>query len=85
MTKLFKSLVPKPAKRRAPQSPGRQPTQPVDREKLEQAARARDADASAAPPATDETAGKPKEIGGPDGPEPTRYGDWERGGICYDF
>ena len=28
---------------------------------------------------------KPKEIGGPSGPEPTRYGDWERNGICYDF
>lgn len=26
-----------------------------------------------------------KEIGGPSGPEPTRYGDWERKGICYDF
>jgi len=25
------------------------------------------------------------EIGGPKGPEPTRYGDWERGGRCYDF
>jgi hypothetical protein len=25
------------------------------------------------------------EIGGPEGPEPTRYGDWERNGICYDF
>jgi hypothetical protein len=28
---------------------------------------------------------RPKEIGGPDGPEPTRYGDWERKGICVDF
>ncbi len=28
---------------------------------------------------------KPKEIGGPSGPEPTRYGDWERNGICSDF
>lgn len=28
---------------------------------------------------------KPKEIGGPDGPEPTRYGDWERKGIVSDF
>lgn len=28
---------------------------------------------------------KPKEIGGPSGPEPTRYGDWERNGICVDF
>ena len=28
---------------------------------------------------------KEKEIGGPKGPEPTRYGDWEKKGICYDF
>jgi hypothetical protein len=28
---------------------------------------------------------KPAEIGGPSGPEPTRYGDWERGGRCVDF
>ncbi|HCK81209.1 MAG TPA: DUF1674 domain-containing protein [Candidatus Competibacteraceae bacterium] len=25
---------------------------------------------------------KPKEYGGPKGPEPTRYGDWELGGRC---
>ncbi len=25
------------------------------------------------------------EIGGPKGPEPTRYGDWEVGGRCTDF
>lgn len=29
-------------------------------------------------------AAKP-EIGGPAGPEPTRYGDWEKGGIASDF
>ncbi len=34
-----------------------------------------------APPS--ETA--PKEIGGPKGPEPTRFGDWERNGRCIDF
>ena len=28
---------------------------------------------------------KPTEIGGPPGPEPTRYGDWERKGRCIDF
>jgi hypothetical protein len=28
---------------------------------------------------------RPKEIGGPKGPEPTRYGDWERNGRCIDF
>lgn len=27
----------------------------------------------------------PKEIDGPEGPEPTRYGDWERKGITSDF
>ncbi len=27
----------------------------------------------------------PLEIGGPSGPEPTRYGDWERKGRCIDF
>lgn len=25
------------------------------------------------------------EVGGPRGPEPTRYGDWERKGRCIDF
>ncbi|MDI9409264.1 MAG: DUF1674 domain-containing protein [Candidatus Pacebacteria bacterium] len=27
----------------------------------------------------------PKEIGGAKGPEPTRYGDWEKNGRCCDF
>ena len=35
------------------------------------------------------TASKPpkkkKEIGGADGPEPTRFGDWEKKGITSDF
>ncbi|VXC91176.1 conserved hypothetical protein [Oceanicaulis sp. 350] len=26
-----------------------------------------------------------KELGGPKGPEPTRFGDWEKKGITYDF
>jgi hypothetical protein len=29
--------------------------------------------------------GKAREIGGPPGPEPTRYGDWEKAGRCIDF
>lgn len=28
---------------------------------------------------------RPREIGGPKGLEPTRYGDWERKGRCVDF
>ena len=38
---------------------------------------------AAAPPAA--PAQRPEEIGGPKGPEPTRYGDWERDGRCVDF
>lgn len=34
---------------------------------------------SAAPPAM------APELGGPKGPEPTRYGDWEKKGITSDF
>ena len=35
-----------------------------------------------APPFATEPAA---EIGGRDGPEPTRYGDWEKNGRCIDF
>ena len=45
--------------------------------------------AAAANPKPDEKAEKkkslPKELGGTDGPEPTRYGDWEHKGIISDF
>jgi hypothetical protein len=27
----------------------------------------------------------PEELGGRDGPEPVRFGDWERKGIAVDF
>ena len=29
--------------------------------------------------------GAPKELGGRDGPDPVRYGDWENKGIASDF
>jgi len=29
--------------------------------------------------------GRQKEFGGQKGPEPTRYGDWEKNGRCTDF
>ena len=38
-------------------------------------------DGSADPPRAE----RKREIGGPAGPEPTRYGDWERNGRCTDF
>jgi hypothetical protein len=28
---------------------------------------------------------RPREIGGRDGPDPTRFGDWEKSGRCIDF
>lgn len=28
---------------------------------------------------------RPTELGGQDGPEPTRYGDWEKKGVISDF
>jgi hypothetical protein len=55
-----------------------------------------DSKSSAAPPVEPATAppidaafaahvARPREIGGPSGPEPTRYGDWEKNGRCIDF
>ena len=33
----------------------------------------------------DKAAASPPEQGGPSGPEPTRFGDWERKGLAVDF
>lgn len=49
---------------------------PAARRALEEAAARRKAAAQPSAPA---------EIGGPAGPEPTRYGDWERKGRAVDF
>ncbi|MFN8721886.1 MAG: succinate dehydrogenase assembly factor 4 [Rhodospirillales bacterium] len=38
-----------------------------------------------APPTPRPEAQPPGEIGGPKGPEPTRFGDWETNGRCSDF
>ncbi len=46
---------------------------------------ARALEEAAARRATAAAAAKPAEEGGPSGPEPTRYGDWERKGIAVDF
>jgi hypothetical protein len=47
------------------------------------------ASASDSPPPADDhchsVAVRAREIGGPPGPEPTRYGDWEQRGRCIDF
>lgn len=47
---------------------------------LQEAAKRREAAEEAA-----RSNAKRPEVGGRDGPEPTRYGDWEKGGIISDF
>jgi hypothetical protein len=56
-------------------APGK-PLTPAARRALEEAWARRSQAAPAAAPA---------EEGGPAGPEPTRYGDWERKGLAVDF
>ena len=36
-------------------------------------------------PAMQPDEASPVEIGGREGPDPTRYGDWEKNGRCIDF
>jgi hypothetical protein len=56
----------------------------VPARKLSEAARRALAEAEARRRRASETA-PPREIGGPSGPDPVRYGDWERKGIASDF
>ena len=62
---------------------------PTDRQLMsDQAPESATSPAALPAPATaerDPSAQPTKEIGGPRGPEPTRYGDWERKGRCIDF
>ena len=62
-----------------PLPPHASPDRPLSaaaRRALQEAAERRAAQAPAHPAA---------ERGGPTGPEPTRYGDWERKGLAVDF
>jgi hypothetical protein len=43
------------------------------------------AEAEARREKADAQAALPKELGGRNGPEPVRYGDWEKKGIAVDF
>lgn len=43
------------------------------------------AEAQARREAAQREAVRAAELGGPKGPEPTRFGDWEKKGIAYDF
>jgi len=56
-------------------APGKE-LSPAARRALEEAAARKAAQAAA---------DRPPEEGGPAGPEPTRFGDWERKGVAVDF
>lgn len=56
-----------------------------DRKDIPEAAKRALAEAEARRAAAAKEAERPRELGGRDGPEPVRYGDWERKGIAIDF
>lgn len=60
---------------------------PVPAGDSEAEVRGESATPSALPAQNDDTVPttRPREIGGRDGLEPTRYGDWEKNGRCIDF
>jgi hypothetical protein len=58
--------------------PERKPLTPAAQRALAEAEARRQAAGASAQPAA-------KELQGPKGPEPTRYGDWENKGIASDF
>jgi hypothetical protein len=66
---------------------GAMPTgQPPQQKRLTPAAERALAEAAARRAARDRAAAdRPKEIHGRGGPDPTRYGDWEVGGLASDF
>jgi hypothetical protein len=59
--------------------------QPTGKKPLSDAARRALAEAEARRAAAQQAKPAPKEFGGPKGPEPVRYGDWEKKGIASDF
>jgi hypothetical protein len=67
-----------------PPVPDRKPLSPAAQRALAEAEARRQAAAAEAKSKAKAKA-KAKELQGPKGPEPTRYGDWERKGIASDF
>ena len=87
MAKSYKSHRANPVKQAlagAAVGPGRRQAKRVGRAELDAAAKQK-AEQTAEKPGQAAEPPRPKEIGGPSGPEPTRYGDWEIGGRCIDF
>ncbi|ONK66777.1 uncharacterized protein A4U43_C06F11860 [Asparagus officinalis] len=75
---LSSSAPNQPSEKSMGDSPPSPPPSNGDKEKDEEEDEDDDADGAF----VNKTTG---EVGGPRGPEPTRYGDWERNGRCSDF
>ncbi|XP_071508407.1 succinate dehydrogenase assembly factor 4, mitochondrial-like [Diadema antillarum] len=71
------------------QPPGKAPLKkaftPTGKHDTQMPERHRDAEKEPLQPFPDDVNPVTGEKGGPRGPEPTRYGDWERKGRCIDF
>ena len=78
MTGSVPSDPPAPAVSATTDQAQRKPLPPAAQRALAEAEARRQAAAANAQPL-------PRELQGPKGPEPTRYGDWERKGIASDF
>ena len=75
-----KSLTPTLSRQREREEPNA-PAQPLARVREREGPIAKRWEGEGQPSAAKKT----PETGGPAGPEPTRYGDWERKGRCIDF
>jgi hypothetical protein len=71
----------------SPDDPAAKPAQPpAPRKSLSPAAERALAEAAQRRAESERKAADvPKEVGGPSGPEPTRYSDWEKKGLTSDF
>lgn len=65
----------------SPEQEAAPPARPAPTQPPAAAPQGQEAARAPKPPATP----MPPEIGGPAGPEPTRFGDWEQKGRCTDF
>ncbi|MBU6299620.1 MAG: DUF1674 domain-containing protein [Alphaproteobacteria bacterium] len=71
-------------KRTSSEQPAKTPARVV-KARIAEAAKRALAEAEARRKTTPRGESRPPELGGQPGPEPTRYGDWEKKGVISDF
>ena len=78
-------MADEPKKDNADAMPPRRPLPPAAQRALAEAEARRAEAVKAKAHDAENNPNGPKEVNGPKGPEPTRYGDWEIKGIASDF